>query len=62
MPDNRERIDLTARQVEALRQLSAATQAAQHQYTAYLSAILHGYDIPLDAAFAFDGQALVRQK
>jgi len=62
MPDNRERIDLTARQVEALRQLSASAQSAQERYMAYLSAILHGYDIPLDAAFAFDGQALVRQK
>lgn len=61
MPDNRDRIDLTARQVEALRMLQQEVATAQSRYAAYMSAILHGYDVAPDAGYAFDGHALIRQ-
>jgi len=61
--DERAAIDLTSRQVEALRTLQAKAAAAQLEVTAYMSAILHGYDVPPNAAWALspDGAKLIRQ-
>ena len=61
--DERTVIDLSVRQVEALRSLQAKAAAAQAEVTAYMSAILHGYDVPPNAAWALspDGAKLIRQ-
>jgi hypothetical protein len=61
--DDRTVIDLSVRQVDALRSLQAKAVAAQAEVTAYMSAILHGYDVPPNASWALsqDGSKFIRQ-
>lgn len=61
--DDRKAIELTTRQAESIRMLQTKAAAAQAEVTAYMSAILHGYNVPPDATWGLsnDGTKFVRQ-